>query len=143
MCTAVLIVREPATPPPHLGPYTRALLVSQDRRHLFVTPARYRASVTRSSPRKSRLCYKENLCALFYYTKDSAYSRSMRSDIWQVIIVHRTNFCELWWLHGMKKKLFNIWAKTIKHAFNSLIILGQLPINNKVKKGKNIALLYL
>ncbi len=26
------------TPPPHLGSYTRALLVSQDRRHLFVTP---------------------------------------------------------------------------------------------------------
>ncbi len=25
-------------PPPHLGSYTRALLVSQDRRHLFVTP---------------------------------------------------------------------------------------------------------
>jgi len=29
----------PATPsPPHLGSYTRALQVSQDRRHLFVTP---------------------------------------------------------------------------------------------------------
>ncbi len=27
-----------ATSPPHLGSYTRALLVSQDRRHLFVTP---------------------------------------------------------------------------------------------------------
>ncbi len=27
-------------PPPHLGSYTRALLVSQDRRHLFVTPSR-------------------------------------------------------------------------------------------------------
>jgi hypothetical protein len=26
------------TPPPHLGTYKRALLVSQDRRHLFVTP---------------------------------------------------------------------------------------------------------
>ncbi len=25
-------------PPPHLGSYTRALLVSQDRRHLFMTP---------------------------------------------------------------------------------------------------------
>jgi hypothetical protein len=24
-------------PPPHLGSYTRTLLVSQDRRHLFVT----------------------------------------------------------------------------------------------------------
>jgi hypothetical protein len=26
------------TPTPHLGSYTRALLVSQDRRHLFITP---------------------------------------------------------------------------------------------------------
>ncbi len=32
------IYRDPATPPPpHLGSYTWALLVSQDRRHLFVT----------------------------------------------------------------------------------------------------------
>jgi hypothetical protein len=43
MCTAVLIGRDPATPPPtpslppHLGSYKRALLVSQDRRHHFVT----------------------------------------------------------------------------------------------------------
>ncbi len=41
MCTAVLIVWDHATnypPPPHLGSYTRALLVSQDRRHLLVAP---------------------------------------------------------------------------------------------------------
>ncbi len=41
LCTALLIGWDPATPPPlppHLGSYTRALLVSQDRRHLFVTP---------------------------------------------------------------------------------------------------------
>ncbi len=37
--TAVLIGCDPATPPlpPHLGSYTRALLVSQGRQHLFVT----------------------------------------------------------------------------------------------------------
>jgi hypothetical protein len=37
---AVLIGRGPATPlhPPHLVSYTRVLLVSQDRRDLFVTP---------------------------------------------------------------------------------------------------------
>ncbi len=29
---------QPHLLPPHLGSYTRALLVSQDRRHLFVTP---------------------------------------------------------------------------------------------------------
>jgi hypothetical protein len=33
MCTVVLIAEIP-----HLGSYTRALLVSQDRRHHFVTP---------------------------------------------------------------------------------------------------------
>jgi hypothetical protein len=40
MCTAVLIGWGPNTPPPpHFGLiYARALLVSQDRRHLFVTP---------------------------------------------------------------------------------------------------------
>ncbi len=41
LCTAILIGWEPATPllPPHLGSYyTRALLVSQDRRRLFVKP---------------------------------------------------------------------------------------------------------
>jgi hypothetical protein len=27
-----------SSPPPHLGSYTRALLVIQDRRHLFVKP---------------------------------------------------------------------------------------------------------
>jgi hypothetical protein len=38
LCTAVLIGLDPATapsPPPSFGRY---LLVSQDRRHLFVTP---------------------------------------------------------------------------------------------------------
>ncbi len=29
---------KPQLPPAHLGSYTRALLVNQDRRHLFVTP---------------------------------------------------------------------------------------------------------
>ncbi len=40
MCTAVLFGWDPASPslPPHLGSYTRALLVNQDRRHLIVTP---------------------------------------------------------------------------------------------------------
>jgi hypothetical protein len=40
LCTAVLIGRHPATYPllpPHLGSYARALLVSQERRHLFVS----------------------------------------------------------------------------------------------------------
>ncbi len=40
LCTAVLIGWYPPTPPlpPHFGSYTRALLVSQERRHLLVTP---------------------------------------------------------------------------------------------------------
>ena len=40
LCAATLIGWDPATPPLllHLGSYTRALLVSQHRRHLYVTP---------------------------------------------------------------------------------------------------------
>jgi hypothetical protein len=39
LCIAVLMAENPPTPTlPPLGSYTRALLVSQDRRHLFVTP---------------------------------------------------------------------------------------------------------
>ncbi len=37
MCTAVLIDSPTPNPPPHLSSYTRVLLASQDRRHLFVT----------------------------------------------------------------------------------------------------------
>jgi hypothetical protein len=37
-CTHWPRPRNPPPPHPHLGSYTRALLVSQDRRHLFVTP---------------------------------------------------------------------------------------------------------
>jgi hypothetical protein len=39
-CAQLYSLAETPQPPlpPHLGPYTRALLVSQDRRHLFVTP---------------------------------------------------------------------------------------------------------
>jgi hypothetical protein len=43
-CTHWLRPRTPPPPPRHLGSYTRALLVSQNRRHLFVTP---RGGVTR------------------------------------------------------------------------------------------------
>ncbi len=37
-CTHWLRDRASPPPPPHLGSKARALLVSQDRRHLFVTP---------------------------------------------------------------------------------------------------------
>jgi hypothetical protein len=40
LCTAVpySLADTPQPPPSHLGSHTRALLVSQDRWHLFVTP---------------------------------------------------------------------------------------------------------
>ncbi len=40
LCTAVLVGWDSETPPlpPRLGSYTRGLLISKDRRHLFVTP---------------------------------------------------------------------------------------------------------
>jgi hypothetical protein len=37
-CTHWLRPHNPPPPPQHLGSYTRALLVRQDRRHIFVTP---------------------------------------------------------------------------------------------------------
>jgi hypothetical protein len=40
-CAQLYSLAETPPPPPHLGSYTRALLVSQDRRHLFVTPCLY------------------------------------------------------------------------------------------------------
>ncbi len=49
-----------ATPqlPQHLGSYTRALLVSQDRRHLFVTPCK--------SYSTGYFCHRHNIDASFF-----------------------------------------------------------------------------
>jgi hypothetical protein len=47
LCTLAMTPQLP--PPPQFGSYTRALLVSQDRRHLFVTPWRYLKIVLRRS----------------------------------------------------------------------------------------------
>jgi hypothetical protein len=48
LCTAVLIGLEPATSHfiQHLGSCTRALLVSLERRHVFVTPCSYIGEIT-------------------------------------------------------------------------------------------------
>ncbi len=56
-CTHWLRPRNP--PPPHLGSYTRALLVSQDRRHLLVTPGG-----SKSSSSSVILVTSENDCVL-------------------------------------------------------------------------------
>jgi hypothetical protein len=59
MLTAVLIGphrNPPFYPYPHLGSYTRALLVSQDRLHLFVTPLLW-AFAKVSLPRLTIDCY--------------------------------------------------------------------------------------
>ncbi len=51
LCTAVLIGWDPATPPlpPHLGSHMRSLLVSQDRRHLFVTLCLAKTKLTKAA----------------------------------------------------------------------------------------------
>ncbi len=61
MCTAVHVGWDPRKPPPppYLGSYTRALLVSQDRWHLFVTPW-LRATVNFSLYSSSTICHHSN-----------------------------------------------------------------------------------
>ncbi len=63
-CTDWLRPRNPL--PPHLGSYTRALLVSQDRRHLFVPPChtRFRCSILRMKQIRIRIWIRirHNLC---------------------------------------------------------------------------------
>ncbi len=75
MCTAVLISWVPATPPlpPHLDSYTRALFVSKDRRHLFVTPCSTMSWLRVKkflSPRSIPLWY----CTIFSWLLLLAYS---------------------------------------------------------------------
>ena len=66
LCTYVLIGWERATlfPPPHLGSLTRALLVSQFRRHLFVTSC-WKASPTDYC---DHLLWKFLCCLTFFIT---------------------------------------------------------------------------
>jgi hypothetical protein len=63
-CTHWPIPRNPP-PPPHLGSYTRAVLVSQDRRrHLFVTPL---ISPHRQATWAGQSCWVACLCFLVLY----------------------------------------------------------------------------
>ncbi len=65
MCSAVLIGWDPATPPsPRIWAHvcTRALLVSQDRRHLFVTPC-----LPQSAVLPSWVCFFYSLFAVYRY----------------------------------------------------------------------------
>jgi hypothetical protein len=39
MCMSIRLFASPPPPPPHLVSYTNALLASQDRRHLCITPS--------------------------------------------------------------------------------------------------------
>ncbi len=58
--------RPPPPPPPHLGSYTRALLVSQNRRHLFVTPC-VSTSLAHSSIISKEFCMFFTQSCLFLY----------------------------------------------------------------------------
>jgi hypothetical protein len=82
MCTAVLIGRDPATPPsPRIWAHTRELLVSQDRRHLFVKPffqpGRTSMQDIYASPNKQKKVHKVNffqedfLDLFFFYVRYS------------------------------------------------------------------------
>ncbi len=52
LCTAHWL-RPRNPPPPHLGSYKRALLVSQDRRHLFVTPGSWSLAECKDKARQN------------------------------------------------------------------------------------------
>ncbi len=99
MCTAVLIGWGPATSPfrPHLDSYTRALLVSKYRGHLFVTPwlnlswdrpfksvdigavlVRLRLSFTFCAHAKGRNCKGTVLCCHGYEFGENLLGNSIR-----------------------------------------------------------------
>ncbi len=71
-CTAFSLAETPQSPlPPHLGSYTRALLVSQDGRHLFGDPRMYRRKKERSATQIRHLWKKKNcIKAQFYFYKE-------------------------------------------------------------------------
>ncbi len=67
-------------PPPHLGSYARSLLVSQNRRHLFVTPCQYK-----------RVCIS---CEVESYRHREVVKKDTRSiRIWLCL-------CVTWWKLG-------------------------------------------
>ncbi len=64
-CTHWLRPHKPQPPPPlHLGSYLRALLVSQDRRHFFVTPAWSEENQPKILVSITWLVYGTNLCPI-------------------------------------------------------------------------------
>ncbi len=82
--------------PPHLGSYTRALLVSQDRRHLFVTPG------VRSSGNNS-LCILASSSTIwrsfehFYllFSIQILTSARRRTESWRLTVISSTRFMEV------------------------------------------------
>ncbi len=84
LCTAVLIGSDPATPPSPrafgLIQYTRALLVNQDRRHLFVTPC-WRVWLTGLSKHLLNTLYKAPSCSLLRLARCFSQSERLETEV--------------------------------------------------------------
>jgi hypothetical protein len=120
MCTAGL---DPAIPPlpQHLGLYyKRALLVSQGRRHLFVTPCFYCSIFASLVPAETKLCW--------LFLEPSAQ--------FSTIFV---GLLELYWLCKEFKTYLQVTVDKEKNAQNALMHIAipkDLPCRNAPLKGQ-------
>jgi hypothetical protein len=107
----------PQYPFPHLVSYTRALLVSQDRRHLFVTPDAYYVSTETLCSTEINLWIYTNTTLLF--SKDTLHSYAKQRGL---LVFTKP------WLYTLR------WLK--QHSLNSSIhtlALVIIPILQRVK----------
>ncbi len=113
MCTAVLIGWDPQLPhPPALGlvQYTRALLVSKDRRHLFVTP------------------WLNDMKLHFLLACDSAYFS--QTKFWRILplrnVYELTNFQVLFFsfaIVGVAQSMFALYSGLALYAFSTAFVV--------------------
>ncbi len=111
LCTAVLIDWDPATPPPlstHLGSYKRALLVSKDRRHLFVTPGMNALTPTFIA------LFRSNIQSPSVPVNMDPYSEMWNKRIWIIREAYDwlDDICTLFFTNHVLKIWFYTWQRT-------------------------------
>ncbi len=162
-CTAVLIGWDPATPPPppYLGSYTRALLVSQDRWHFFVAPwlevmhdrmswnDKCDAMIHQNSEGKHEMMSGNDKC-------DAMIHQKTRMTWWSEMINAMTWFIRSYALHDERKRqmrchdssegMYAMIKKRIKLYYILFHQNGMVKyenINHTIFKTASIRLLYL